>query len=174
MMSLRFSQMIIIYNKYVLAWSIKYKRDLANIHQVGTRAWFSRRVYKWVVCLCSGNKAFSGGHLLIACELEQSVVKSVNDLAAPITAPLIKQLASLSSQVAGVGINDSSSQLQLPVETDGLYNYAPLCAFLHLYNFVVSSSRAGSSYGNLHERALCSKMQTRFNYLKIWLVFNLL
>ncbi|KAL3998353.1 Ubiquitin-conjugating enzyme family protein [Acanthocheilonema viteae] len=69
-----------------------------------------------------------GGHLIVARELERSILASANDWTAPISAPLMRQLASLSAQVAGS--NDygwQAPKLQTDVQDDGLYNYAPLC-----------------------------------------------
>lgn len=69
----------------------------------------------------------------MARELERSILASANDWTAPISAPLVRQLASLSAQVAGT--NDygwQASKLQTDVQDDGLYNYAPLCKFFRL------------------------------------------
>uniref|UniRef100_A0A915PSQ5 UBC core domain-containing protein n=1 Tax=Setaria digitata TaxID=48799 RepID=A0A915PSQ5_9BILA len=69
-----------------------------------------------------------GGHLIVARELEHSILASSNDWTAPISAPLMRQLASLSAQVAGSGeYGWSAPKLQTDVRDDGLYNYAPLC-----------------------------------------------
>ncbi|MCP9260975.1 hypothetical protein DINM_004370 [Dirofilaria immitis] len=69
-----------------------------------------------------------GGYLIVARELERSILASTNDWTAPISAPFMQQLASLSAQVAGS--NDygwRTSKLQTDVRDDGLYNYAPFC-----------------------------------------------
>ncbi|CAG9531988.1 unnamed protein product, partial [Cercopithifilaria johnstoni] len=69
-----------------------------------------------------------GGHLIVARELERSILASANDWTAPISAPLMRQLASLSAQVAGSSdYGWQTSKLQTDVQDDGLYNYAPLC-----------------------------------------------
>ncbi|VDK73717.1 unnamed protein product [Litomosoides sigmodontis] len=69
-----------------------------------------------------------GGHLIVARELERSILVSTNDWTAPISAPLMRQLASLSAQVAGSSdYGWQASKFQTNVQDDGLYNYAPLC-----------------------------------------------
>ncbi|VDK62166.1 unnamed protein product [Onchocerca ochengi] len=69
-----------------------------------------------------------GGYLIVARELERSILASANDWAAPISAPLMRQLASLSAQVAGSSdYGWQTSKLQIDVRDDGLCNYAPLC-----------------------------------------------
>uniref|UniRef100_A0A158Q7N3 UBIQUITIN_CONJUGAT_2 domain-containing protein n=1 Tax=Elaeophora elaphi TaxID=1147741 RepID=A0A158Q7N3_9BILA len=69
-----------------------------------------------------------GGHLIVAHELERSILASANDWTAPISAPLMRQLASLSAQVANSSdYGWQTSKLQTDVRDDGLYNYAPLC-----------------------------------------------
>uniref|UniRef100_A0A183DSH7 Mab-21 domain-containing protein n=1 Tax=Gongylonema pulchrum TaxID=637853 RepID=A0A183DSH7_9BILA len=66
------------------------------------------------------------GHLLIARELERSIVTSSYDWATPISAPLMRKLASLSAQVAGSG-DPQSSRMPSEMKIDGMFNYAPLC-----------------------------------------------
>lgn len=66
----------------------------------------------------------------MARELERSILASANDWSAPISAPLMRQLASLSAQVAGSSdYGWQASKFQTSVQDDGLYNYAPLCNF---------------------------------------------
>uniref|UniRef100_A0A0R3QJP8 UBIQUITIN_CONJUGAT_2 domain-containing protein n=1 Tax=Brugia timori TaxID=42155 RepID=A0A0R3QJP8_9BILA len=57
----------------------------------------------------------SGGHLIVAHELERSILASTNDWTAPISVPLMRQLASLSTQVAGG--NDYGWQVSKKLQT---------------------------------------------------------
>lgn len=69
----------------------------------------------------------------MARELERSILASANDWTVPISAPLMRQLASLSAQVAGSSdYGWQASKLQTDLRDDGLYNYAPLCEFFEL------------------------------------------
>ncbi|VDN82160.1 unnamed protein product [Brugia pahangi] len=56
-----------------------------------------------------------GGHLIVAHELERSILASTNDWTAPISVPLMRQLASLSTQVAGG--NDYGWQVSKKLQT---------------------------------------------------------
>ncbi|EJD76030.1 ubiquitin-conjugating enzyme family protein [Loa loa] len=83
-----------------------------------------------------------GGHLIVARELERSILASANEWAAPISAPLMRQLASLSAQVAGSSdYGCQVSNLQTDIRDDGLYNYAPFCT--------ISSEQAPNVCGQL-------------------------
>lgn len=71
--------------------------------------------------------------MLVAHELERSILSSANDWTAPVSAPLMRQLASLSAQVAGSSDSGSqSSKTPSDVRIDGLYNFAPLCEFFNI------------------------------------------
>ncbi|VDN00794.1 unnamed protein product [Thelazia callipaeda] len=85
-----------------------------------------------------------GGHLIVARELERSILSSANDWTAPVTASLMRQLASLSAQVAGSSNQGwPTSKLLADGRVDALQNYAPYC------KRAISSDRAPNVCGQL-------------------------
>uniref|UniRef100_A0A158R584 UBIQUITIN_CONJUGAT_2 domain-containing protein n=1 Tax=Syphacia muris TaxID=451379 RepID=A0A158R584_9BILA len=68
-----------------------------------------------------------GGHLLVAKQLEKFISNSVETSVTPLFAPVLRQLVSLSSQVAS-GENVVTMKKPYGGKVNGLYNYASLCS----------------------------------------------
>lgn len=72
------------------------------------------------------NVALIGGHLIVSSEIKNCTATSMGDWTVPEGGAVVRQLASLATQVAA-GEYAVAPRRPPDVKVEGLFNYAPIC-----------------------------------------------
>ncbi|KHN86883.1 Baculoviral IAP repeat-containing protein 6 [Toxocara canis] len=109
-----------------------------------------------------------GGHLVVSSEIKNCIATSMGDWTAPEGGTVVRQLASMASQVSFAGEYPVAPRRPPVVRVEGLFNYAPICS-------IASSSSMAHQLSTLlaaappHRRARTANWSYHFYPGEEWL-----
>ncbi|VDK44650.1 unnamed protein product, partial [Anisakis simplex] len=113
-----------------------------------------------------------GGHLVVSNEIKNCIMTSMGDWTAPESSTLVRQLASMATQISFAGEFPIAPRRPPGVKVEGLFNYAPICS-------ITSSSSMAHQLTTLlaaappHRRARTANWSYHFYSNEEWLDLTL-